>query len=252
MNDLRPAKCRDTRVVAIIQARMGSSRLPGKVLEDLAGQPMLARVINRTSRADTIDEVIVATTTRPEDNVIELMCRARGNHYFRGSSDDVLDRYYQTAVAFGADAVVRITSDCPLIEPDIIDRIVKGFLNCSGADYVSNTLERTYPRGLDVEVFGFAVLKQAWEEDDNPVWREHVTPYIQRHPGKFRVFNAASEVDYSHMRWTVDTNEDLEFVRRIYNYFQTDSFHWEDVLGLLRSKPDLLDINRSVQQKVVL
>ena len=251
MNELKPMKCRDIRVVAIIQARIGSSRLPGKVLEDLAGQSMLARVINRTSRADTIDEVIVATTTRPEDDVIELMCRAWGNHCFRGSSYDVLDRYYQTAVAFGADVIVRITSDCPLIEPEIIDRTVKGFLSCSGADYVSNTLERTYPRGLDVEVFSFAVLKQAWEEDDNPAWREHVTPYMRRNPGKFRLFNAASEVDCSHMRWTVDTQEDLVFVRRIYDYFQTDSFHWEDVLGLLRSQPDLLDINRNVQQKVV-
>ena len=252
MNELRPMKCKDIRVVAIIQARMGSNRLPGKVFEDLAGQPMLARVIDRTGKAETIDEVIVATTTRPEDDVIEQMCRIRRIHCFRGSNDDVLDRYYQTAVAFGADAVVRITSDCPLIEPDIIDRIVKGFLNCSGADYISNTLERTYPRGLDVEVFSFAVLKQAWEEDDNPTWREHVTPYIQRHSGRFRVFNAASELDYSHMRWTVDTREDLVFIRRIYDYFQTDSFHWEDVLGLLRSQPDLLDINRNIQQKVVL
>lgn len=251
MNELRPMKYRDIRVVAIIQARMGSSRLPGKVLEDLAGQPMLARVINRTSRAETIDEVIVATTTLPEDDVIELMCQTRGNHFFRGSSDDVLDRYYQTAMTFGADVVVRITSDCPLIEPEIIDRTVKGFLNCSGADYVSNTLERTYPRGLDVEVFSFAVLKQVWEEDDNPAWREHVTPYMRRSPGTFRVFNVSSGVDYSHMRWTVDTQEDLVFVRRIYDYFQTDSFHWEDVLGFLRSQPDLLDINRHIQQKVV-
>ena len=251
MKSLKSIKHRDTRVVAIIQARMGSTRLPGKVMEDLAGQPMLARVVDRTSRAKTLDGVVVATTRRPEDDVIVKMCLGRNYHFFRGSVEDVLDRYYRAASVAGANSVVRITSDCPLVEPDIIDRIVTEFLQYPGVDYASNILERTFPRGLDVEVFSFTALRRAWAEDKYPAWREHVTTYIQRRPGKFSVHNVASDTDYSSMRWTVDTGEDLEFVRRIYDYFKNDTFHWTEVLGLLSAHPDWLEINRDVQQKAV-
>lgn len=240
------------KVVAIIQARMGSTRLPRKVLEDLAGEPMLARVVNRTRRAKTLDTVIVATTTQPNDAAIVSLCKERGWPFFRGSEVDVLDRYYRAALVFKADVVVRVTSDCPLIEPLIIDEVVQEFLSHHPeVDYVSNSLERTFPRGLDVEVISFAALERAWQEDSDPALREHVTPYIWRHPEKFKILNVANDVDYSHMRWTVDTIEDLTFVRKIYDHFQNDTFTWGEVLHLLEMHPKWLEINRHVQQKVV-
>jgi spore coat polysaccharide biosynthesis protein SpsF len=240
------------KVVAIIQARMGSTRLPGKVLKDIAGQSMLERVVNRTLRANTMDDVVVATTKDADDDAIVDLCRKRCWRFFRGNEEDVLDRYYQAATAFRADAIVRITSDCPLVEPEIIDRVVGEFLSSHPeAAYVSNTLVRTFPRGLDVEVMRFDALERAWREDGNPSWREHVTPYIWRHPEKFGIRNVANNVDYSHMRWTVDTVEDLTFVRKIYDHFQSDTFTWKEVLSLLKVHPEWLEINQHVQQKVV-
>ena len=240
------------KVVAIIQARMGSTRLPGKVLLELAGEPMLVRVVNRTLRAMTLDEIIIATTTEAKDEVIVELCTSHGWAYFRGSEDDVLDRYYQAAKEHRADIVVRITSDCPLIEPEIIDLVVREFLKEGKIDYASNNLPpRTFPRGLDVEVMSFEVLECAWCEDNNPAWREHVTPYIYRHPDKFRLKGVYNDRDLSYMRWTVDTWEDLEFVRQIYNYFGHDRFSWHEVLTLLKDHPEWLDINKHVQQKEV-
>lgn len=241
------------KVAAIIQARMGSTRLPGKVLEDLASQPMLAHVVNRTRRAKSLDAVAVATTTQPADNVIVHLCQTQNWPYFRGSEEDVLDRYYQAALAFKADVIVRITSDCPLIEPEIIDRVVNEFLYYyPEVEYVSNTLTHSFPRGLDVEVMSFDALKKAWQEDRNSAWREHVTPYIWRHPEKFKIRNIANDTDYSYMRWTIDAIEDLTFVRKIYDHFQNDSFTWREVLNLLEMHPEWLEINRHIQQKAVL
>jgi spore coat polysaccharide biosynthesis protein SpsF len=240
------------RVVAIIQARMGSSRLPGKVLADLAGQPVLARVVNRSLMAETLDEVVVATTTRPADDVIVHLCQERNWPYFRGSEEDVLDRYYRAALAFQAGAVVRITSDCPLIEPEIIDKVVKEFLSYYPEfEDVNNYFERTFPRGLDVETVSFETLERAWREDHNPAWREHVTTYIFRHPEKFSIRCITNEKDYSDMRWTVDTVEDLTFIRKIYDHFRDSAFTWKDVLRLLEAHPEWLEINRHIQQKVV-
>lgn len=241
------------KVVAIIQVHMGSTRLPGKVLKDLADEPMLARVVNRTRRAQTLDEVVVATTVQRADEAIVHLCAERGWPCFRGSEEDVLDRYYRAAVAHQADVVVRITSDCPLIEPEIVDRVVHEFLERQPeVDYACNTLpRRTFPRGLDTEVMRFDVLEQAWREDDNPAWREHVTPYIQRHPDLFHIHGIVNEVDYSHMRWTVDTPQDLAFVRRIYDHFGHDRFSWREVLAALDQHPEWLEINRHVQQKVI-
>jgi len=243
---------KNTKIIAIIQARMGSTRLPGKVLEDLAGEPMLARVVSRTRRAKTLDTVVVATTAQHIDDAIVHLCEKQGWPFFRGSEEDVLDRYYQAALAFKADVVVRITSDCPLIEFEIVDRVVNEFLShYPEVEYVSNNLQRTFPLGLDVEVISFATLERAWQEDSDPAWREHVTPYIWRHPQKFKIRNVANDTDYSYMRWTVDTIEDLTFVRKIYNYFQNDTFTWREVLHLLEMHPEWLEINRHVQQKVV-
>ena len=241
------------RVVAIIQARTRSGRLPGKVLLELAGEPMLSRVVSRVRRAERVEEVVVATTTLGADEEIARICAQHGWPCFRGSEDDVLDRYYQAAIVHQAEAVVRITADCPLIEPTIIDQVVKAFLKGQpGLDYAANVLPpRTFPRGLDTEVMRFEALERAWREDRNPIWREHVTPYIQRNHDLFRTFSVVNGKDLSQMRWTVDTLEDLTFVRRIYDHFGQDRFFWRDVLMALEQRPDWLDINRHVEQKVV-
>jgi len=239
------------KTVAIVQARMGSTRLPGKVLQDLAGEPMLARVVNRTCRAKTLQEVVIATTTNMVDDVIVKLCEARGWSWFRGSEEDVLDRYYRAAKKYQADFIVRITSDCPLIDPEVIDQVVQEFLERQPeVDYASNTWpRRTFPRGLDTEVMRMDVLERAWREDRNPAWREHVTPYIYRNPDRFRIHNVVSPVDYSAMRWTVDTQEDLAFVRQIYDYFGHDRFSWREVLKVLEEHPEWVEINRGVRQK---
>jgi len=240
------------KVVAIIQARMGSTRLPGKVMMDLAGEPMLVRVINRVRRASRLDEVVVATTTNAEDDRIVGLCHDRGWPVFRGSEDDVLDRYYRAAVAHSAQAIVRITSDCPLIDPDVIDAVVLEFQShYPDVDFVSTGINRSYPRGLDTSVMSWAALEKAGREDTNPAWREHVTQYIIRNPDLFRVRGVENDVDYSYMRWTVDTPEDLAFVRRIYDHFRNDEFNWKDVIALLERNPNWLEINQNIVQKAI-
>lgn len=241
------------RVVAIIQARMGSTRLSGKVLHSILDKPMLWHVVERVRRARQIHEVVVATTSREADQVIVDLCQKYGWPCFRGSEEDILDRYYRTALNHQADVVVRVTSDCPLIDPGVVDQVVTTFLeNQHAFDYVSNALPpQTFPRGLDTEVFSFAALERAWREDDNPAWREHVTPYIYHHPEKFKLRAVVNDVDYSYMRWTVDTIEDLTFVRKVYEHFGNSFFSWRDVIEVLEEHPEWLEINRHVKQKVV-
>lgn len=241
------------KVLAIVQARMGSTRLPGKVLRDLAGEPMLARVVARLSRAGRLAGVVVATTTQPADDAVAGLCRSRSWPVFRGREEDVLDRYYQAARAYAADAVVRVTADCPLIEPAVVDRVVREFAERQPeVAYVSNVVPtRTYPHGLDTEVFTFAALERAWREDANPTWREHVTPYLYRRPELFRIYCVCHDSDLSTMRWTVDTPEDWEFVNRVYRHFGHDRFSWHDVLALLEQRPDWQQLNRHVRQRTV-
>jgi len=230
---------------------MGSSRLPSKVLMDLAGEPMLVRVVNRVRLARLLDKVIVATTTNPKDVVIWNLCNKRGFLCTKGSEEDVLDRYYQTAVAYHADNVVRITSDAPFIEPAVIDKVVAEFY-ASRVDYASNFIVRTYPLGLECEVMRLSALKKVWREDTQ--WREHVTPYIYKHPELFslkNVVNGDVGVDYSGMRWTVDTAEDLDFVRKVYNHFGHGVFSWREVLELLAEHPDWSEINKNITQRIV-
>ncbi len=240
-------------VAAIIQARMGSTRLPGKVLKPIIGKPILWHVVNRTRQARLVDKVIVATTTLEDDQPIVDLCTSEGWLCFRGSENDLLDRYYQAASHYGADVIVRITSDCPLIDPGVVDKVVGEFLKGrSRLDYVSNGLpHRTYPRGLDTEVFSFATLKKAWSEDADPAWREHVTPYIYRHPELFRLGGVTNPADYSHMRWTVDTIEDLTLVSKIYDYFNRADFTWQEALEVVQDHPDWLEINKHIKQKTV-
>jgi spore coat polysaccharide biosynthesis protein SpsF len=196
---------------------------------------------------------VIATTVEAADNEIVDLCEERAWPVFRGSEEDVLDRYYRSARAYGAEAVVRITSDCPLIEPEIVDRVVQEFVERQPEiDYASNTApKRTFPRGLDTEVIRFDALQRAWQEDDNPAWREHVTPYIRRHPELFQLYGVLNGQDLSHMRWTVDTPEDLDLIRRIYEHFGHDRFSWREVLALLERNPEWLAVNRDVKQKFV-
>lgn len=247
---------------------MSSSRLPGKVLLDIAGGTMLARVVTRTSRAGKVDEVIVATTTDATDDPVAARCDSTGIAYTRGSLQDVLDRYYQAASQAKADVVVRITADCPVIDPFLIDNCVDTLLDGS-FDFVCNRLPppftRTYPIGLDTEVCTFEALERAWSEATEPFHREHVMPYlyesvelstVSRPPAKgisprgFKVAQLHHTADFGDYRWTVDTPEDLEFMRQVYTRFDgRDDFSWQDVLRLIQQEPELAGINSTVRHK---
>jgi len=231
-------------VGSIIQARMESTRLPGKVLKDIHGKSMLARVVERTAKAETIDTVIVATTTHENDNPITQECKKLTIPVFRGSSEDVLDRYYQAAKKYGIDTIVRITSDCPLIDPEIIDMVVNRFKDAEGAcDYCTNVMnmkERTFPRGLDVEVIAFNTLEKVAFEITEPEFREHVTVFIRENPEKFRVLSVKNKEGFSNHRWTVDRDEELTFVRSVYSHLGSEGdFTWRDVLSFLSEHPEL-------------
>lgn len=240
------------KILAIIQARMGSSRLPGKIMLDLLGEPVLVRGVSRLRRSQLLSEIVIATTTLPTDDPIASLCKDRGWSCFRGDENDLLDRYYQAAQAYNADVIVRITSDCPMIDPEVVDMVIRTFLNLPHADYVSNTLPpRTFPRGLDTEVMAYEALARAWREDWDPNLREHVTPYIYRNPDKFRIRGVFNDKDLSFHRWTLDTPEDLAFIRTVYGHFGNDRFAWTDVLRYLDRQPAVVDINRNIQQKTI-
>jgi glutamate-1-semialdehyde aminotransferase/spore coat polysaccharide biosynthesis protein SpsF (cytidylyltransferase family) len=228
--------------VALIQARMGSSRFPGKVLADLCGRPMLWHVVNRVRKAKRVHKTVVATTTAAGDDPIAQLCELQGFDYFRGSEPDVLDRFYQAAKAKSADVVVRVTADCPLIDPAVIDKVLARFER-GDCDYASNVFRYTYPDGLDTEVFSFAALERAWREARKPSEREHVTPYLRA--GNFRTANVESEIPVSpaQYRWTVDHPADLQLVRKVYEAFSGNGdFGFKDVFELLKERPDLATI----------
>ncbi len=258
------------RTVAILQARMGASRLPGKPLLDLGGQPMLQRVVSRTRRARRLDEIVVATTTEAEDAVIAEYCRAEGIPVYRGSLHDVLDRFYQAACLRTAEIIVRVTADCPVVDPHLIDAAVA----LVAEPWPQNTLDfaatrlpppwkRTYPIGLDVEVCTFAALERAWQEADQPYQREHVLPYLYEgvvldqapvargvSSRGFRIAQLNHDRDYGALRWTVDTPEDLELMRAVYARFGgRDDFSWQEVLALFEREPELARLNAHVVHK---
>jgi spore coat polysaccharide biosynthesis protein SpsF (cytidylyltransferase family) len=235
-------------VGAIIQARTGSTRLPGKVLLDIEGMSMLARVVDRVRRAATIDRIVIATTANAQDDPLAAHAGALSVDVFRGDEDDVLDRYYRAATQFELDVIVRITSDCPLLDPGLLDRVVT-LARESRVDYAADTLPRRFPRGLDVEVFPVATLERVWREATTFQDRAHVTPYVLDHPAAFSTAGITDAVDRSHMRWTVDTPEDLTFVREVYRELATRDFTWTDVLNVLDRRPELLQINALVRQK---
>jgi spore coat polysaccharide biosynthesis protein SpsF (cytidylyltransferase family) len=232
------------RTVAIIQARMGSTRLPGKVLLPLAGKTVLAHIVDRTRAARRIDDVWVATTDSAEDDPTASATRSYGASVFRGSAEDVLDRYRGAAAASAAEIVVRVTADDPLKDPDIIDQVVE-LRDEVQADYASNTIEPTYPEGLDVEVFTIDALTRACEEATSASDREHVTPYMYRHPERFRLASLTDTVDRSDMRWTLDYEDDLDFLEEVYAHlYRGRVFGANDVFELLQRRPDLMSRNR--------
>jgi len=239
------------KVVAIIQARLGSTRLPGKVLMDMGGRTVLARVVGRLRHTTRVDEIVVATTDSVADDAIVRECHQLEVSCFRGSEKDVLDRYYRAARAFAAGAVVRITSDCPVIDPQIVDETIRIFQQQRG-DYASNVFPRTYPRGLDIEVFTVAALEQAWRNAHEAYEREHVTPYFYRHPELFRLVSQRGQIDHSHYRWTLDTAEDLELLRKIYGCFDDrDDFSWYEAVQLMQREPELAEVNSRVVQNAL-
>jgi spore coat polysaccharide biosynthesis protein SpsF len=231
------------RVVAIVQARCGSSRLPEKVLADVAGQPMFARVIQRVRQARTLTEIVLATTTGPRDDALVDLATRLNIRSFRGSEYDVLSRYAGAITALSPDVVLRLTADCPLLDAGVIDKVVSQFLRSDGVDYASNTLERTYPDGLDTEVISPHALIRAHLEAGLPDEREHVTSYIYRHPELFSLCSVTNNVDLSNYRFTVDEAADLAMVQHVYEHFQEADFTFLDVINFLTRHPHVRQIN---------
>jgi spore coat polysaccharide biosynthesis protein SpsF len=240
------------RVVAIIQARMGSTRLPGKVLKDLGGETVLARVVNRTRRAKLLDEVVVATSVETPDDAIVEECERLSVACFRGNEADVLDRYFRAAQKFAADAVVRVTSDCPLIDPKLMDEHVRRLLSCwAEVDFVTNMARPTFPVGLAVEAMPFDVLWRMKRMSDTDELKEHVTTLAYVEPDLFRIDHIRYLEDLSYLRWTLDTKEDLELLRLIFQHFGDDRFSWTDVLAVVAQHPEWSAINQHIPQKTI-
>jgi spore coat polysaccharide biosynthesis protein SpsF len=237
-------------VLAVVQARMTSTRLPGKVLREVLGKPLLAYQLERMRRARSLARIVIATTTNATDDPIAAFCAREGCDVVRGPEDDVLARYAQAVQAFPAATVVRMTSDCPLMEPALIDQAVARFAQ-AGCDYLSNMLQPTWPYGLAVEVFTRESLLAAAAEARDPREREHVTPFLYWRPERFRLESLTTSPDLSSERWTVDTAEDFELVRRILEalYPQRPAFGTADVLALLDAHPDWRKINAHVAQR---
>lgn len=239
------------RVVAIIQARTGSTRLPRKVLEDIGGESMLSRVVRRVARARRVDAVVVATTTAATDDVLAELAQGRGWLLTRGSEDDVLDRYRQAAAEHDADVILRVCSDCPMTSPAVNDRVVAAVVDPPSVHYAANNLEPiSYPKGLDVEAFTREALETAWREDSRPDWREHVTPFIRQHPGRFAQAAIRHSEDLSALRWTVDTAEDLALIRALVAAAPLEA-SWEELAAIQLAHPEWASLNRHVRQKRV-
>lgn len=232
------------KIVAVVQARLGSTRLPNKILRKLNGITLLEFLIQRLKRSKSISKIVIATTDKKTDDVLAGYAKKLGVGCFRGSEEDVLDRTYNAARQHGADVIVRITSDCPLNDPALIDSMVDEFLHAD-LDYLCNRKPPTYPDGFDIEVFSFKSLEKAWEEAKFRFEREHVTPYISEHEDIFRVKSISYPKDYSHLRLTVDYEEDFELVKQVYEalYGKNPMFTLEDILDFLNKNPALLKIN---------
>ncbi len=236
----------------ILQARMGSTRLPGKVLRLVAGRPLLEWCLLRLSSSQQCRRVIVATSTSPQDDAIAAFCDHRQVPCFRGSEEDVLQRYYDAARCYHVDPVIRVTADCPLIDADILDDMLRAYFTRQ-VDYLSNTLRRTFPRGYDLEIFSFAALQSAQQQAQQPYEREHVTPFLYQHPQQFKLAGYENAFDASPVRVTVDTAEDLQVVEEIYQYFlqigRGHHFTLPELVALWSSRPQLAALNQHIRQK---
>lgn len=237
-------------IVTVIQARTGSTRLPNKVMRPLAGKPLLTRMVERVAAAELAGTVVVATTIDPTDDPIADLCRSEGFNCYRGDPDDLLDRHYRAGLQHGAGTIIKIPSDCPLIDPAIIDRAIRYYLDHPGTyDFVSNLHPATYPDGNDVEIMTAAALEIAWREARRPLEREHTTPFLWENPGRFRIGNVEWEtgLDYSMThRWTIDYEEDYQFISSIYDalYPANPAFGLTDILMFLTDNPQVATLNQ--------
>ena len=234
------------RKIIIVQARMTSTRLPGKVMKIVCGKPLLEHFINRLKRVKYADQIVIATTVNDTDNIIVNLCKKLDTLYYRGSEEDVLGRYYEAAVEYGGDIIIRITSDCPVIDPDVVDYLIDFYMkNLKKYDYVTNTLKRTYPRGMDAEIVSFKALKEAHFNAYDPFDREHVTLFIRNRPTQYRRHNIKYSSDLSRYRLTVDTSEDMELIRRIFEslYVENPEFTMKDILSKMAANPEWEAIN---------
>ncbi|QEG23499.1 cytidylyltransferase domain-containing protein [Mariniblastus fucicola] len=241
------------RTAAVIQARMGSERLPGKVLQDISGKPMIDRVVERVARCKSLDGVIVATSTNTADDVLASHCRDLGVPVVRGSENDVLSRYALAAEKYHCETIVRITSDCPLVDPEIIDQVVTEVTENPGVQYACNFFpQRLFPRGLDAEALTVRALQQINQQATDPRHREHVTLMIYENASRFNIASVSNRLDHSHLRWTVDTEADLMLVRKIYEHFAeqaVESFGYAETMRALTQNWHWCQINREVLQK---
>ncbi len=231
------------QVSAIIQARMGSTRLPGKVMKKLNGISLLECQLSQLHYCRLLDKIIIATTTNPEDNIIEKIVNSKDIQCFRGNSIDVLDRYFQCAKTFNLKHIARITSDCPLIDPTIVDQAIEIYNN-ETYDYVNNFSKRSFPSGTEVEIISFNTLEKTWKEAKKPSEREHVTPYIYNNPMKFKIGRLEYKTNISNLHWTVDRIEDFELVKKLYQKINKKPILLADILNLIKKEPSLLEINK--------
>ena len=237
-------------VIAIIQARVGSTRFPAKVLKTIEGKTLLELYVNRVKPSRKIDKIVIATTENPADDAIYKLAQRIQVECFRGSENNLLDRYYQCAKKFAADTVVRLTSDDVFVDHEVIDRGIELFEK-DGFDFITNHFKPTYPEGLDVEIYSFEALERSWLNAEMLSETEHVFPYIQNHQGEFRVLNFTQEIDRSGYRWTIDYEKDLEMAKKVYSYLYAKNpiFLQEEIIKLLEARPEIAAINVDIDRK---
>ena len=241
------------KVNAIIQARCGSTRLPGKIFMEIVGKPLLWHVVNRLTYVNMIDDIVIATTTDIKDDAVEEWCNENKVKCFRGSEEDVLNRFYYAAMTFPCDVIVRVTADDPFKEPSIIDKIIKKLVD-ENLDLATNVFPPSFPEGLDCEVFTFDVLQIMEKTTNDPYDREHVTPYIYNNPDKFKIKNISSNHQLSSYRWTIDNDEDYEMVNEIYNKRKNQNdgiLLMEEILEILDENPEIISINSNVKRSAM-
>ena len=230
----------------IIQARTGSSRLPRKVLSKIQSKPMVWHVINRAKKVKNIDQIILATSNHPSDRHLVTIAKNEKIFSYQGSEKDVLDRYYKASQEFHADPIIRITGDCPLIDPKLISEMLS-FFNKNNFDFIANNIHPTFPDGLDASIFSFSALEKTWKKAKLQSEREHVVPYMIKQKKSFKIFSYENSEDLSNHRWTVDEKNDLVFVRKIYHLMKPKFlFYTKDVLKIIKKNPNLLKINSDI------